>query len=252
MFSISGSCRLAIQATASRARSGGRVRRSSTPRSATASAQRSTGRWMAPSMPGGSRPTGRWPTSFYATSCPRNMHRKTARAFAGDAKALETARLALARSYPTAFNITMRLFFYMPFQHSEVARRPGAGLRLVRRVRGRRDHEARRRASRCHPAIRPLPPSQRRAGPGLHAGRARLSQEREPLRAVIIAGGVDSRRLSGRQKIAIERSHIGTEAAEDHALEAALVGFHFAHGDFCRRLLRIAVDAGRDRREGDA
>jgi uncharacterized protein (DUF924 family) len=50
---------------------------------------------------------------------PRNMHRKTARAFAGDAKALETAQLALARSYPTAFNITMRLFFYMPFQHSE-------------------------------------------------------------------------------------------------------------------------------------
>ena len=41
------------------------------------------------------------------------------RAFAGDAKALETARLALARFYPAAFNLTMRLFFYMPFQHSE-------------------------------------------------------------------------------------------------------------------------------------
>ena len=50
---------------------------------------------------------------------PRNMYRKTARAFAGDAKALETARLALARSYPAAFNRDMRLFFYMPFQHSE-------------------------------------------------------------------------------------------------------------------------------------
>ena len=50
---------------------------------------------------------------------PRNMHRKTARAFAGDGKALETARLALARFYPAAFNPTMRLFFYMPFQHSE-------------------------------------------------------------------------------------------------------------------------------------
>jgi uncharacterized protein (DUF924 family) len=50
---------------------------------------------------------------------PRNMHRKTARAFAGDAKALETARLALARAYPAAFNPTMRLFFYIPFQHSE-------------------------------------------------------------------------------------------------------------------------------------
>jgi uncharacterized protein (DUF924 family) len=50
---------------------------------------------------------------------PRHIHRKTARAYAGDAKALETARLAIARSYPGAFNLTMRLFFYMPFQHSE-------------------------------------------------------------------------------------------------------------------------------------
>ena len=50
---------------------------------------------------------------------PRNMHRRSAPAFAGDAKALETARLALARSYPAAFNLTMRLFFFMPFQHSE-------------------------------------------------------------------------------------------------------------------------------------
>lgn len=50
---------------------------------------------------------------------PRNMHRKTAHAFAGDSRALETARLALARFYPMAFNLTMRLFFYMPFQHSE-------------------------------------------------------------------------------------------------------------------------------------
>ncbi|MBM3649699.1 MAG: DUF924 domain-containing protein [Alphaproteobacteria bacterium] len=49
----------------------------------------------------------------------RNMHRRSARAFAGDAKALATARLAVARFYPAAFNKTMRLFFYMPFQHSE-------------------------------------------------------------------------------------------------------------------------------------
>ena len=50
---------------------------------------------------------------------PRNMHRRSAHAFAGDAKALETARVALARSHPAAFNLTMRLFFFMPFQHSE-------------------------------------------------------------------------------------------------------------------------------------
>ena len=47
------------------------------------------------------------------------MHRKHGARLRGDAKALETARLALARSYPAAFNLTMRLFFYMPFQHSE-------------------------------------------------------------------------------------------------------------------------------------
>lgn len=50
---------------------------------------------------------------------PRNMHRRSARAFSGDAKAIETARLALARFYPAAFPRDVRTFFYMPFQHSE-------------------------------------------------------------------------------------------------------------------------------------
>jgi uncharacterized protein (DUF924 family) len=49
----------------------------------------------------------------------RNIHRRTVRAFASDAKALETARYALARGYPMAYNLDMRLFFFMPFQHSE-------------------------------------------------------------------------------------------------------------------------------------
>lgn len=51
---------------------------------------------------------------------PRNCFRKTARAFSGDAKAIETARLSLARSYPVAFPSNCKLFFYMPFGHSEV------------------------------------------------------------------------------------------------------------------------------------
>lgn len=49
----------------------------------------------------------------------RNIWRKTARAFSGDAKARETARFALARNYPAAYPGDMRLFFFMPFQHSE-------------------------------------------------------------------------------------------------------------------------------------
>ena len=50
---------------------------------------------------------------------PRNIHRRSARAFEGDAKAREVARLALARQYPAAFAVPMRHFFFMPFQHSE-------------------------------------------------------------------------------------------------------------------------------------
>jgi uncharacterized protein (DUF924 family) len=49
----------------------------------------------------------------------RNMHRRTGRAFSGDAKARETARYAFARNYPAAYSSDMRVFFYMPFQHSE-------------------------------------------------------------------------------------------------------------------------------------
>ena len=51
---------------------------------------------------------------------PRNIHRRTARAFSGDAKALETARFAIAHDYPAAYGCDMRMFFFMPFQHSEV------------------------------------------------------------------------------------------------------------------------------------
>jgi uncharacterized protein (DUF924 family) len=49
----------------------------------------------------------------------RNMHRRTARAFSGDSKSLETARFALAHGYPAAFSRHLRQFFFMPFHHSE-------------------------------------------------------------------------------------------------------------------------------------
>jgi uncharacterized protein (DUF924 family) len=49
----------------------------------------------------------------------RNSFRRTARAFAGDAKARETARFAIAHGHPMAYPVDMRFFFYMPFQHSE-------------------------------------------------------------------------------------------------------------------------------------
>ncbi|UYN95070.1 MAG: DUF924 domain-containing protein [Enhydrobacter sp.] len=50
---------------------------------------------------------------------PRHIHRRTALAYRGDGKALWAARRALARFYPALFPPAMRVFFYMPFQHSE-------------------------------------------------------------------------------------------------------------------------------------
>ncbi|MBM3643182.1 MAG: DUF924 domain-containing protein [Alphaproteobacteria bacterium] len=50
---------------------------------------------------------------------PRNVWRRTARAFSGDEHARATARLALARHYPLAYGPQIRTFFYLPFEHSE-------------------------------------------------------------------------------------------------------------------------------------
>lgn len=50
---------------------------------------------------------------------PRNMFRHQADAFATDALALEIAHGAVARGYDIQIGGNGRLFFYMPFQHSE-------------------------------------------------------------------------------------------------------------------------------------
>ncbi|QGP77887.1 DUF924 family protein [Sphingobium sp. CAP-1] len=50
---------------------------------------------------------------------PRNMFRGAAQAFATDALARNVARGAVARGYDIQIGGAGRLFFYMPFQHSE-------------------------------------------------------------------------------------------------------------------------------------
>lgn len=64
-------------------------------------------------------PDGALALTLLCDQFPRNMFRRSARAFSGDAKAIETARIALARFYPVAYPIPMRAFFYVPFEHSE-------------------------------------------------------------------------------------------------------------------------------------
>jgi len=50
---------------------------------------------------------------------PRNLFRNQAKAFAGDARARIVARQAVDRGFDIALPPVMRLFFYMPFEHSE-------------------------------------------------------------------------------------------------------------------------------------
>lgn len=50
---------------------------------------------------------------------PRNLFRGTPKAFAFDARALETARAALAAGFDAALDPVWRVFFYLPFEHSE-------------------------------------------------------------------------------------------------------------------------------------
>lgn len=50
---------------------------------------------------------------------PRNMFRGTARAFATDAKAREVGRHAIASGFDRQLPQIMRMFFYLPFEHSE-------------------------------------------------------------------------------------------------------------------------------------
>jgi len=50
---------------------------------------------------------------------PRNMFRGSADAFSTDPLAQDIAHAAVARSYDTQMGGDARMFFYMPFQHSE-------------------------------------------------------------------------------------------------------------------------------------
>lgn len=50
---------------------------------------------------------------------PRNMYRGSARAFACDARAREVAARAIERGLDAAVPVERRLFFYLPFEHSE-------------------------------------------------------------------------------------------------------------------------------------
>lgn len=50
---------------------------------------------------------------------PRNMYRDTPQAFAGDAKALEVSKQAVAKEFDQTLSVQEKTFMYLPFEHSE-------------------------------------------------------------------------------------------------------------------------------------
>ena len=62
---------------------------------------------------------------------PRNIFRSTPRAFASDALALATTRRAMERGFDQAVPAAWRVFFYLPFEHSEMLDHQQRGLELL-------------------------------------------------------------------------------------------------------------------------
>jgi uncharacterized protein (DUF924 family) len=63
---------------------------------------------------------------------PRNMHRGTARMFATDERARAVARLATQRGFDLMAPPDRRLFFYLPFEHSEILADQDLAIDLMR------------------------------------------------------------------------------------------------------------------------
>ena len=67
---------------------------------------------------------------------PRNIHRGTPRAFAGDRKARRVADVAIAGFQDRALTPVQRVFLYLPFEHSEDMEDQDRSARLFDRLSG--------------------------------------------------------------------------------------------------------------------
>ena len=77
---------------------------------------------------------GAAPTLAYLVLCDqmsRNMHRGSARAFATDAQTLAAARKAIDEGWDMAVPEPERMFFYLPFEHSENPADQARSVRLM-------------------------------------------------------------------------------------------------------------------------
>jgi uncharacterized protein (DUF924 family) len=77
------------------------------------------------------RPESALALAMLLDQVPRNIFRSTSRAFASDPLALAAANRALARGFDQAVPAAWRVFFYLPFEHSENVADQRHGLDLL-------------------------------------------------------------------------------------------------------------------------
>ena len=123
---------------------------------------------------------------------PRNMFRGTARAFATDAKARELSHHAISAGFDRKLSPIMRMFLYLPLEHSENLNDQLESVRLTSELvseksRLPRNSPVRGGALGSIPAIWKVPRSKPCPRKTLHAGRNELS-ERPEVEVTIIAG----------------------------------------------------------------
>jgi uncharacterized protein (DUF924 family) len=81
-------------------------------------------------------PRGRLALVILLDQFPRNIFRETARAFAGDARALRHARVAVDAGEDTRLAPVERQFLYLPFEHAEDPAQQALAVALFERLAG--------------------------------------------------------------------------------------------------------------------
>jgi uncharacterized protein (DUF924 family) len=109
---------------------------------------------------------------------PRNIFRATSRAYDTDAMARAVVDRAIARGFDMRVPPAWRLFFYMPFHHSEdLANGAGRKPAFSGRPGARREPAVWPALCRCHRALRPLPAPERDPRSAIDAGGTRLPRQ---------------------------------------------------------------------------